>query len=154
MRLGSDTYNEGDIGMASDPVIEYAREVVAKDPMATYLGIELLEVGEAHARLGVRVRPEYCNALSLAHGMLISSLADQCVAVAANTLKKGVLLTELKVNYLAAAHPGQDLVGEARSIDLKRTFGLWEVRITQGEGLIAVAQALTYSRPRPSAERK
>jgi acyl-CoA thioesterase len=135
--------------MANDPYIDYAREVVAKDPMATHLGIELLEVGEAHARLSVKVRPEYCNALSLAHGMLISSLADQCVAVASNTSEERALLTELKVNYLAAAKPGQELMAEARSIDRKRILGLWEVRITQADRLIAVAQALTYSQPRP-----
>jgi acyl-CoA thioesterase len=137
--------------MAGDPYIEYAREVVAKDPMATYLGIELLEVAEAYARLSILVRPEYCNALSRAHGMLISSLADQCVAVAANTLEDRALLTELKVNYLAAAQPGQALVGEARPVDRQRTLSLWEVSITQGKQLIAVAQALTYSQPRPSA---
>ena len=83
--------------------------------------------------------------------MLISSLADQCVAVAANTLEDRALVTELKVNYLAAAQPGQALVGEARPVDRQRTLSLWEVSITQGKQLIAVAQALTYSQPRPSA---
>ena len=135
---------------AGDPYLEYALEVVAKDPMATHLGIELLEVAEAYARLSVLVRPEYCNALSRAHGMLISSLADQCVAVAANTMRDRALVTELKVNYLEAAQSGQELVGVARPIDRKRTLSLWEVRISQGERLVAVAQALTYSQPRPS----
>jgi len=134
--------------MAGDPYIEYAREVVAKDPMAVHLGIELLEVAESHARLSIPVRPEYCNALSRAHGMLISSLADQCVAVAANTLEDRALVIELKVNYLAAAYPGLALVGEAKPVDRKRTLSLWEVRISQEERLIAVAQALTYSQPR------
>ena len=137
--------------MAADRFIEYAREVVAKDPMAAHLGIQLLEVGEAYARLSILVRQEYCNALSRAHGMLISSLADQCVAVAANTIKHGALVTELKVNYLATAYPGLILVGEAKAVDRKRTLSLWEVRITQEERLIAVAQALTYSQWRPSA---
>ena len=118
--------------------------------MATHLGIELLEVAEAYARLSIRVRPEYCNAVSRAHGMLISSLADQCVAVAANTMADRALVTELKINYLTAARPGLALVGEARPVDCRRTLGLWEVRITQGERLIAVAQALTYRQPRRS----
>ena len=113
--------------MAGGRYIEYARQVVAKDPMATFLGIELQEVAEAYARLSIPVRPIYCNALSRAHGMLISSLADQYVAV--------------------AAHPGQTLVGEARPVDRRRTMSLWEVRITQEERLIAVAQALTYAQP-------
>ena len=137
--------------MAADRFIEYAREVVAKDPMATHLGIELVEVAEAYARLSVLVRQEYCNALFRAHGMLISSLADQCVAVAANTLKDGALVTELKVNYLATAYPDLILVGEANPVDRRRTLSLWEVRITQAERLIAVAQALTYSQRRPTA---
>ncbi len=136
--------------MSGDPYIEYAREVVAKDPMATHLDIELLEVAENYARLRVLVREEYCNALARAHGMLISSLIDQCVAVAANTTQDRALLTELKVNYLATAHPGEPLVGEAKPVDRKRILSLWEVRVTQGERLIAVAQALTFSQPRKS----
>jgi acyl-CoA thioesterase len=138
-------------GLENDAGIDYAREVVARDRMATHLGMEMLEVADAHARLSIFVRSEYCNALSRAHGMLICSLADQCAAVAANTGKEQALVTELKVNYLAAAYPGQTLVGEARPLDRKRTLSLWEVRITEAERLIAVAQALTYSRPESSA---
>ena len=125
--------------------IQYAREVVAKDPMAKHLGIEVLEVAEAYAKLRVQVRPEYCNALARAHGMLIASLADQCAAVAANTLKERCLVTELKINYLAAAYPERSIVGEARPIHRQRTLSLWEVSIKQDERLIAVAQALTYA---------
>lgn len=110
--------------------IRYAQDVVANDPMARYIGIDPLEVADAYARLRVDVRPECCNAISQAHGMLISALADQCVAVAANTLEGSALVTELKVNYLAAAHPGKPLLAEARPIDRKRTLSLWEVNIT------------------------
>jgi uncharacterized protein (TIGR00369 family) len=82
--------------------------------------------------------------------MLISALADQCVAVAANTLEGSALVTELKVNYLAAAHPGKPLLSEARPIDRKRTLSLWEVNITQEGRLIATGQALTYHQSNPS----
>ena len=72
--------------MAADRFIEYAREVVAKDPMATHLGIELVEVAEAYARLSILVRQEYCNALSRAHGMLISSSSLSSRAMSAIAL--------------------------------------------------------------------
>ena len=39
-------------------------------------------------------------------------------------------------------------MGEVKPVDLKRTLSLWEVRTTQEERLVAVAQTLTYSQPR------
>ena len=65
--------------------IRYAREVVGGDPMARHLGIEVLEVEENFARLGLEVKEEYLNALGRAHGIIVYALADQAIAVASNS---------------------------------------------------------------------
>jgi acyl-CoA thioesterase len=132
-----------------DPHVEYARETVAKDPMASFLGIRLEEVRRAYARLSVMIKPEYLNAMDRAHGIILSAMIDQAAAVAANSMEDDVLLVELKINYLAAALPGERITAEAKPIDIKKTLSLWVVDVRSPSGkLVATGQALGYRRPR------
>jgi acyl-CoA thioesterase len=138
-----------------DPHVQYARETVARDPMASFLGIRLEEVRRAYARLSVLIRPEYLNALDRAHGMILSAMIDQAAAVAANSMEYDVLLVELKINYLAAALPGESITAEAKPIDIKRALSLWAVDVHGPSGaLLATGQALGYHRPRKKTEDK
>ena len=47
--------------LIKDPV-SYAKDVVAKDPMATFLGIDTDEVYAGYARCSVTIKPEYLTA--------------------------------------------------------------------------------------------
>ncbi|QTA91874.1 PaaI family thioesterase [Desulfonema magnum] len=135
--------------MSIDENIKYATEVVARDPMAVFLGIRAEEVRHAYARLSLHIRPEYLNALDRAHGMSISCLADQAVAVASNTTEYQTLIVELKINFLGAVSPGDTITAEASSLDLKRKLSLWQVEVKDSAGnRVAMAQALAYHRPR------
>ena len=137
-----------------DRNIAYARETVARDPMAFFLGIELEEVRRAYARLSVVIKPEYLNALDRAHGMILSAMIDQAAAVAANSMEYDVLLVELKINYLAAASSGERITAEAKPIDIKKSLSLWAVDVRNASGaLIAAGQALGYHRPRRTKEK-
>ena len=138
-----------------DPNITYAREIVAKDPMASFLGIRLEEVRRAYSRLSVEIRPEYLNAHDRAHGMILSSMIDQAAAVAANSMEFDVLLVELKINYLAAAAPGERITAEAKPIDIKKSLSLWTIDVRGASGtLVATGQALGYHRIRDKKEVK
>ena len=132
-----------------DRHVQYARETVAGDPMASFLGIRLEEVRRAYARLSVVIKPEYLNAHDRAHGMILSSLIDQTAAVAANSMEYDVLLVELKINYLAAAAPGELITAEAKPVDIKKSLSLWAIDVRGASGtLIATGQALGYHRLR------
>ncbi|MCU0531229.1 MAG: PaaI family thioesterase [Syntrophales bacterium] len=138
-----------------DANITFAREIVARDPMASFLGIRLEEVRRAYSRLSVEIRPEYLNAHDRAHGMILSSMIDQAAAVAANSMEYDVLLVELKINYLAAAAPGERITAEARPVDIKKSLSLWTVDVRGASGtLIATGQALGYHRIREKKEVK
>ena len=136
-----------------DPNITFAREIVAKDPMAVFLGIEIEEVRRAYSRLSVVIKPEYLNAHNRAHGMILSAMIDQAPAVAANSMEYDVLLVELKINYLAAAAPGERITAEAKPIDIKKSLSLWVVDVRNAAGtLVATGQALGYHRLRSTAK--
>ena len=135
--------------------VQYAKEVVARDPMAAFLGIRLEEVRRAYARLSVVIKPEYLNAHDRAHGMILSSLIDQAAAVAANSMEYDVLLVELKINYLAAAAPGELITAEAKPVDIKKSLSLWAIDVRGASGaLVATGQALGYHRLRQKREVK
>ena len=136
-----------------DPNITFAREIVAKDPMASFLGIRLEEVRRAYSRLSVEIKPEYLNAHERAHGMILSSMIDQAAAVAANSMEFDVLLVELKINYLAAAAPWERITAEAKPIDVKKSLSLWSIDVRGASGaLVATGQALGYHRIREKKE--
>jgi acyl-CoA thioesterase len=138
-----------------DANVTYAREIVARDPMASFLGIRLEEVRRAYSRLSVEIRPEYLNSHERAHGMILSSVIDQAAAVAANSMGDDVLLVELKINYLAAAAPGERITAEARPVDIKRALSLWTVEVHGASGtLVATGQALGYHRTRDKKDAK
>ncbi len=128
--------------------LRYARDVVAQDPMATFLGIRLKEIRRAYALLSVDIRPDFLNALGRAHGMIVSALVDQAAAVAANATEYRALIAEIKVNFLNAVSPGDTITAEARAIDLRKSLSLWQVDVRDASGkLVATGQALGYHRP-------
>jgi acyl-CoA thioesterase len=136
-----------------DRHIQSAKETVAKDPMAAFLGIRLEEVRRAYALLSVVIKPESLNALDRAHGMILSAMIDQAAAVAANSMEYDVLLVELKINYLAAASAGERITAEAKPIDIKKSLSLLVVDVRNASGsLVATGQALGYHRPRRTKE--
>jgi len=130
-----------------DKHVEYAIEVVAKDPMATFLGIRVQEVRPAYARLSLRIKPQYLNALDRAHGIAISSVIDQAVAVAANSTEYQALVVELKINFLGPVAPDDTIIAEAKPLDMKRKLSLWQIEVKDSGGnRVALAQALAYHR--------
>jgi acyl-CoA thioesterase len=132
-----------------DQHVQYAKETVARDPMASFLGIRLEEVRRAYSRLSVVIKPEYLNALDRAHGMILSAMIDQAAAVAANSMEDDVLLVELKINYLAAASAGDRITAEAKPIDIKKSLSLWVVDVRDSSGAhVATGQTLGYHRTR------
>lgn len=128
----------------SEP-FEFAREVVARDPMSTFLGIRLEEVREAYARIAMVLKPEYLNSLGRSHGITVSALVDQAAAIAANTVNHPTLIAELKINFLDAAHVENTLIAEASALDIRRKLSLWQIEVNTETGRrIALGQALAY----------
>ncbi len=138
-----------------DQHVQYAKEIVFGDPMATFLGIRLEEVRRAYARLSVVIKPEYLNALERAHGMILSAMIDQAAAVAANSMEYDVLLVELKINYLSASLRRRAHYGRGKTDRHQKSMSLWVVDVRNASGsLVATGQALGYHRPRVNTEVK
>lgn len=128
-----------------DKPVEYAREVVGKDPWALHLGIEVEEAREGYARCGLTVQPQYLNAVDRGHGALVYALADQAFAVACNSLGTMALALTVSINYLSAAQDGERIISEAKPINIARKISVWQLEVRGADGrLIATAQGTAY----------
>lgn len=128
-----------------DNPVEYARDVVGCDPMASFLGIEVEEVREGYARCSVTVKPEYLNAVERAHGAIVYALADQAFAVASNSTGTMALALNVTLDYHAAAIDGEKIFSEATPVNSTRKISMWKLEVRgSGDKLIASGRGLAY----------
>jgi acyl-CoA thioesterase len=125
--------------------VAYARDVVAPDPWAKYLGIELEEVSESYARCSITVGPENINAVERAHGAFIYALVDQAFAVACNSNGNRAVALNVSINYISSAAQGERITAEAKPVSISRKISVWSIQV-RGEsgGLVAAAQCTAY----------
>ena len=125
--------------------VEYAREVVGKDPMATFLGVVVEEVREGYARCSLTIVPDYLNAVDRAHGVAVSAVADQAFAVASNSLGSMALALSLNITYIAGAMDGEKIFAEATPVSIARKISVWNIDVRGSEDrLIAHCEGVAY----------
>lgn len=130
--------------LIKDPVC-YARDIVAKDPMATFLGIEAEEVRNGYARCSVTIRPEYLNAVERAHGAIVYAVMDQAFAVASNSTGNVAVSLNFTVNYISAAIDGEKIFAEATPVSHGKKVSVWSVTVRgKDDKIIASGEGLAY----------
>lgn len=130
--------------MIQDP-INYAKDVVGKDPLATFLGIEVEDVRHGYARCGLTVKPEYLNAVERAHGGIIHAVADQAFAVASNSMGTMAVALTMNLQYLQAAIDGERLFAECMLVHAGRKISSWRIEVRgNNDAMIAIGDAVAY----------
>ena len=128
----------------NDPVA-YAAEVVAKDPMAQFLGITADEVKHGYARCSVTIKPDFLNALEKAHGAIVYALMDQALAVASNSTGYLSVSLHVSINYTASAIDGEKIFAEAIPIRIGSKISVWKINVTGSDDkIIASGEGLAY----------
>ncbi len=128
-----------------DDPIRYAREVVGRDPMAAFLGIEVEEVRKHYARCSLTIKPEYLNAVERAHGITVYAVADQALAVASNSTGNMALALHVNMSYHSAALDGERIFAEATPVHISRKVSTWRIEIRGSDDrLIATCEGITY----------
>ncbi len=114
------------------------------EPIAAFLGMELVELKAGYARVRMRLRPEHLNFNGYVFGGIIMSLADQAFAYGSNSMSLPSVATQFDTHFLAAPAPGDELIAECRVIKNGRRMGLSEITVTDGNGrLIARSTGTT-----------
>jgi acyl-CoA thioesterase len=110
----------------------------AKDRASQQLGIVITHVAAGEARVAMTVRDAHCNGFGLLHGGVLAALADSAFAFACNGSNRLTVASGFDIDIVKPAEPGDELLADARCLHQGGRSGLYEVRVTRGDELIAV----------------
>ena len=114
-----------------------AEALWSNDRASQGLGMILLEVGVGAARVAMTVTPAMTNGFGTAHGGFIFALADSAFAFACNSHGGQTVAAACSITYLSPGKAGDRLIAEAREVARSGRTGLYDVRVTCGETVIA-----------------
>lgn len=108
-----------------------------EDDASKGLGMTILEVGAGRATLSMTIAPHMVNGQRIAHGGFIFTLADSAFAFACNTYNERVVAAQGNITFIRPASLGDLLIARAREISRNGRSGIYDVRVTAGEAVIA-----------------
>lgn len=131
------------------PLPTLAQRVVARmydnDPFSKWLGIERVVVEAGKCVLRLSVRNEMLNGFAIAHGGITYSLADSCLAFAANSHGIQCLSVETSISHTRAVKEGDILTATSEEKSLSRSIGIYHITITdQRNTTVALFQGTVY----------
>ena len=119
--------------------------MMANDAFSKWLGIEVLENREGHAKLKMTVRKEMTNGFGIAHGGITYSLADSALAFASNGHGVQGVSIETNISHTKPAMTGDVLTTIIEEKNRTRKIGLYEVSVlNQNEELVALFKGTVY----------
>jgi len=123
--------------------MDLAKKVVAKmmngDAFSHWLGIEDIEVSEGFCKLQMIVRDEMMNGFNIAHGGIAYSLADSCLAFAANSDGIQSLSIETAISHTKKVESGDVLTATSKGINSSSKTAMYNIEITNQHN-IEIAQ--------------
>lgn len=116
-----------------------------QDWYSQWLGINVIEISEGHCILHASVKKEMLNGFAIAHGGITYSLADSALAFASNSHGKKAVSVETSISHLKTVYENDLLTATAREKSLTNKIGVYEVEITNQEGvLVALFKGTVY----------
>jgi 1,4-dihydroxy-2-naphthoyl-CoA hydrolase len=104
----------------------------SKNTMQEFLGIEFLEIGDAHLKAHMPVNERTKQPMGLLHGganvVLAESLGSVASVMCIDVEKQTVVGLEINANHLKAVYDGL-VYGITKPIHLGRTIQVWEIKI-------------------------
>ena len=107
------------------------------DAASRGLGMILDQVAPGAARLSMRVTAAMLNGHGTCHGGFIFTLADSAFAFACNTDGTASVASHCAVSFLRPAMLGDLLVADARERHREGRRGIYDVRVTCGDAVVA-----------------
>ena len=113
--------------------MDLAKNVVEKmmsgDAFSQWLGIEVLEITTSFCKLQLKVREEMTNGFDIAHGGIAYSLADSCLAFAANSDGIQAVSIETSISHNKKVTSGDTLTATSKQINKSSKTALYYVII-------------------------
>ena len=120
------------------------RDGEKEEPIASFLGMRLLELTPGHAKVALKLLPGHQNFNGSVFGGIIMAVADQAFAYGSNSLAYPSLASQFNIHFLTGPEVGDELTAECRVVKSGRRVGVSEITVTNQEGkLIARATGTT-----------
>jgi acyl-CoA thioesterase len=124
--------------------IEKLKKLANSEPVASFLGMRLLEISDGYARVSMKMSPEYMNFNRMIFGGIISAVADQAFAYATNSVITPNVASQFNIHFIASAGENDELIAECRVIKSGKRVCISEMTVTNQDGkLIAKATGTT-----------
>ena len=108
-----------------------------EDDASKGLGMEIVKISPGHATLTMTVMPHMVNGQRIAHGGFIFTLADSAFAFACNTYNERTVAAQGNITFIRPGKLGDLLVATAREISRSGRSGIYDVRVTVNDKVIA-----------------
>ena len=114
------------------------------EPIADFLGMQLLELRPGYSKVMLKVLPEHENFNGLTFGGIIMAVADQAFGYAVNSVRRPNVASQFNIHFVAPAKAGDELIAEGRVVKSGRRVSIAEMTVTNQQGkLIAKATGTT-----------
>lgn len=124
--------------LSPDDLARACAEAMWKDDDASQgLGMEIVDVRSGEATLTMTVQPHMVNGQRIAHGGFIFLLADSAFAFACNSHNLRAVAAQCDIAFIRPGKLGDRLVATAREISRGGRSGIYDVRVTVGDIVIA-----------------
>ena len=103
------------------------------------MGVQFPEIGDEKCVVTLPMRPEFLNAMEVAHGGVISTLTDVAagtMALHADRRAHGIVTQSCTIHYLRPA-TGAELRAESRIVRKGRRICVTSVDVFSGDGSLA-----------------
>jgi acyl-CoA thioesterase len=111
-----------------------AQALYARDRASQAFGMRLATVAPGTARVVMTVRADMLNGHRVCHGGIVFALADSAFAFACNSYNDNTVAAAGAIDYLSAAHEGDELTAEARELWRTRRNGIYEITVSNQRG--------------------
>ena len=126
------------VALSPDDIARACADAMWKEDDASKgLGMKIVEVKPGQATLTMTVQPHMVNGQRIAHGGFIFTLADSAFAFACNSHNERVVAAQGQITFIKPGKLGDRLVAEAREVTRGSRSGIYDVRVTSGDTVIA-----------------
>ena len=124
--------------LSPDDLARACADVMWKEDDASQaLGMKIIEIRPGQATLSMTVRPDMVNGHNIAHGGFIFTLADSAFAFACNSHNDRAVAAQGNITFIRPGKLGDKLVATAREVSRSGRSGIYDVRVTAGDAVIA-----------------
>lgn len=120
-----------------------AARMWSSDHASAGLGMVLEAIAPGTARVAMVVERRMLNGHGTCHGGFIFALADSAFAFACNTDGSVSVASHCSIAYLRPAREGDRLLAEAEERQREGRQGIYDVRITCGDAIVAEFRGLS-----------